>query len=249
MDKENEPQYIGGQKDLLSQKKSTYQKYKEMFMGDVSVFYFLKYELLIFFFSSTPGAIGYALRKIFFPSLFKKVGRGVVFGRNMTIRHPQKIEIGANVVFDDNTVIDAKGEDNRGIILGDNVLIGRGTTISCKGGDILIDDFSNIGPNNIIISESSIKIGKYVFTAGGMYMIAGGNHTFADREIPIWFQPSISKGGIILEDDIWIGASATILDGVKIGKGAIIGAATLVHKRIRPYTVNLGVPAQFVKKR
>ncbi|MCK4888852.1 MAG: hypothetical protein KAS97_02910, partial [Candidatus Aminicenantes bacterium] len=107
----------------------------------------------------------------------------------------------------------------------------------------------NIGPDNIIISESSIKIGKYVFTSGKLYMIAGGNHSFERKDIPIWKQPSTSKGGILIEDDVWIGASSTILDGVKIGTGAVIGAATLVHKKIKPYTVSLGVPAQLVKKR
>ena len=200
-------------------------------------------------FSTVPGALGFALRKMFFPGLFKKVGKKVVFGRNMTIRHPKKIEIGDNVTIDDYTVIDAKGENNNGIKIGSNVLVGRNTTLSCKGGDIEIGDYSNIGPNNILISESTLKMGKYVFTSGQVYMIAGGNHTFEHRDTPIWLQPSISKGGIQLEDDIWIGASSTILDGVRIGKGAIIGAATLVHKRIRPYTINLGVPAQLVKKR
>ncbi|MCP4221485.1 MAG: hypothetical protein GY765_43070, partial [bacterium] len=210
---------------------------------------FVKYELVVTLFTHVPGALGFALRKIFFPGLFKKVGRGVVFGRNMTIRHPNKIEIGDNVAFDDNTVIDAKGKTNKGLTIGNNVLVGRGSTISCKGGDIEIGDFSNIGPSNIIISESSLKIGKYVFTSGHLYMIAGGNHTIDRTDIPIWQQPSYSKGGIIVEDDVWIGASATILDGVKIGTGAVVGAATLVHKRIKPYTVNLGVPAQVVKKR
>lgn len=250
MDKnENERSYIGGQKDLLDKKKGAVKKYKEMFVGEVSFLYFLKYESIVTLFSSTPGALGFALRKIFFRKLFARIGRNVVFGRNMTIRHPKKIEIGDNVIFDDNTVIDAKGKDNQGLKIGNNVVIGRGTTLSCKGGDIEIGDYSNIGPNNIIISESSIKIGRYVFTAGQLYMIAGGNHSFDSRDIPIWHQPSVSKGGIVIEDDIWIGASATILDGVKIGKGAIIGAATLVHKRIKPYTVNLGVPAEMVKKR
>jgi acetyltransferase-like isoleucine patch superfamily enzyme len=242
-------QYIGGQKDLLDEKKGAVAKYKEMFLGNVSFFYFLKYEIYMLMFSWVPGALGFALRKVFFRSLFKKVGRGVVFGRNMTIRHPKKIEIGDNVIFDDNTVIDAKGEDNVGLKIGNNVLVGRNTSLSCKGGDIEIGDFSNIGPNNIIISESKLKIGKYVFTSGQVYMIAGGNHSFDRTDIPIWLQPSISKGGIYLDDDIWIGASSTILDGVRVGRGAIIGAATLVHKRIRPYTVNLGVPAQMIKKR
>jgi acetyltransferase-like isoleucine patch superfamily enzyme len=242
-------QYLGGQKDLLDEKKGAVAKYKEMFLGNVSFFYFIKYEMVMTLFSWVPGALGFVLRKFFFPGLFGKIGKGVIFGRNMTIRHPKKIEIGNNVVFDDNTVIDAKGETNTGLKIGNNVLIGRGTSISCKGGDIEIGDYSNIGPNNIIISESSIKIGKYVFTAGQMYMIAGGTHSIDRIDIPIWQQPSISKGGIVLEDDIWIGASSTILDGVKIGTGAVIGAATLVHKRIKPYTVNLGVPAEMVKSR
>jgi len=241
--------YIGGQKDLLDQKKSAMTKYRELFLGKVSFLFFIKYELVMLFFSWVPGALGFAMRKFFFPGLFKKTGRGVVFGRNMTIRHPRKIEIGDNVVFDDGSVLDAKGENNSGLKIGSNVLVGRNTSISCKGGDIEIGDFSNIGPNNIIISESSLKIGSYVFTSGQVYMIAGGNHTFERRDIPIWKQPSICKGGITIEDDVWIGASTTILDGVKIGTGAVIGAATLVHKRIKSYTVNLGVPAQMVKKR
>lgn len=250
IDKENEVnQYIGGQKDLLDQRKSAVAKYRELFLGDVSFFYFLRYELVMLLFSWLPGALGFALRKWFFPGLFKKVGCGVVFGRNMTIRHPKKIEIGDFVIFDDNTVIDAKGETNQGLKIGNNVLIGRNTSISCKGGDIEIGDYSNIGPNNIIISESSFKIGRYVFTAGQVYMIAGGNHTFKRTDIPIWLQPSISKGGINIGDDVWIGASATVLDGVNIGTGAIIGAASLVHKRIKRFSVNLGNPAQFVKKR
>ncbi len=246
---ENNTGFIGGQKDILDEKKGAFTKYKEIFIGKSSFFYFLKYELIITMFTSFPGAAGFVLRKIFFKKLFNKAGKGIVFGRNMTIRHPKKISIGNNVVFDDNSVIDAKGKGNSGITIGSNVLIGRNSVISCKGGDINIGDYSNIGPDNIIISESSVEIGKYVFTSGKLYMIAGGNHTFERKDIPIWKQPSVSKGGIRIEDDVWIGASSTILDGVKIGTGAVIGAATLVHKNIKPYTVSLGVPAQLVKKR
>ena len=246
---EEERKYIGGQKDLLDNKKSAVRKYRDLFIGDTSFLYFLKYELIITLFSNIPGALGFVLRKIFFKKLFKKIGNGVVFGRNMMIRHPQKIKIGNNVVFDDNSVIDAKGENNNGITLGNNVLIGRGTTISCKGGDIEIGNYTNIGPLNTIISESKIVIGEYVFTAGHLYMIAGGNHTFERKDIPIWKQPSISKGGIIIEDDVWIGASATILDGVKIRTGSIIGAATLVHRKMPAYSVAIGNPAQIIKKR
>jgi acetyltransferase-like isoleucine patch superfamily enzyme len=244
-----EKKFIGDQKYLLDEKKGAKEKYKNLFLGKVSFFYFIKYELIITLFSGVPGALGFLMRKIFFPGLFKKIGKGVVFGKNMTIRHPLKIQIGDNVVFDDNSVIDAKGEENKGIKLGDNVLIGRNTIISCKGGDITIGDFSNIGPNNTLISESTLKIGKYVFTAGQSYIIAGGNHSFENKNIPIWFQPSVSKGGIDIEDDIWIGASSTILDGVKIGKGSVIGAGSLVLKKIPAYSIAVGNPARIIKKR
>ena len=137
---ENKTGFIGGQKDILDDKKSAFKKYKEIFPGDVPFFYFLKYELILTLFTSFPGALGFVLRKIFFKKLFNKTGKGVIFGRNMTIRHPKKISIGDNVVFDDNSVIDAKGKGNKGIIIGDNVLIGRNSVISCKGGDIRIGD-------------------------------------------------------------------------------------------------------------
>ena len=245
----NEKYIIAEQKNLMDEQKGAAKKYKNLFLGDVSNFYWLKYEMITTLFSAIPGALGFGLRKIFFPLLFKKVGRGVVFGRNMTIRHPKKIEIGDNVVFDDNTVIDAKGVGNRGIRIGNGVVVGRNTILSCKGGDIDIDDFANIGPNNYLISESILRMGKYVFTAGQIYMVAGGNHGIEDKTIPIYFQPSSAKGGIILEDDIWVGASATILDGVKISRGCVIGAASLVNKDLPEYSVAFGVPAQVVKKR
>lgn len=247
--KKTVPSNIAEQKNLLDQKKGSFQKYRDLYLGKSSFLFFLKYELIITLLTGIPGAVGLVLRKIFFPGLFKKTGKGVVFGRNMTIRHPRKIMIGENVIFDDNTVIDAKGPDNQGIFIGNNVVIGRNTIISCKGGDIRIGDFSNIGPGNSLFSESQLNIGKYVFTAGHTYMVAGGNHSFEDRETPIYFQPSVSKGGISIEDDIWIGATVTVIDGVSIGKGSVIGAASLVNQTIPPMSIAVGVPARVIKKR
>ncbi len=240
---------IAEQKNLLDKKKSSLQKYRTLFLGKVSFFYFLTYEIIITLFSSISGALGFGLRKIFFKRLFKKTGKGVVFGKNMTIRHPKKIVIGHNVIFDDNSVLDAKGQNNKGIRIGNNVVVGRNTVLSCKGGDIVIGDYANIGSNNTILSESIVKIGKYVFTAGHVYMVAGGNHTFACRDIPIWFQPSESKGGIIIEDDVWIAASSTLVDGVKIRKGSVLGAASLAHRKYPSYSILLGNPAEVIKKR
>ena len=244
-----EPKFLGDQKYLLDEKKGAFAKYRTLFIGKSSLFYLLKFELVTTLFSAVPGGLGLLLRKLFFRRLFKKCGRGVVFGKNMTLRHARKVSIGDGVVFDDNTVVDAKGEDNQGIHIGDRVLVGRNTILSCKGGDLTIGDYSNIGPNNTLISESRLNIGKYVFTAGHCYLIAGGNHSHERKDIPIWFQPSVSRGGIRIEDDIWIGASVTILDGVHIGSGSIIGAGSLVNKHIPGGAIAFGVPAEVKKKR
>jgi acetyltransferase-like isoleucine patch superfamily enzyme len=237
------------QKTLLDKKGGMFSKYKTIFTGKLSLFSFIKYEFITMFINPLPGALGLFLRKIFLKGLFKKTGKGVIFGKNITIRHPKKIEIGDNVIFDDNCVIDAKGEENKGIKINNNVFIGRNTILSCKEGDIEVGKYSNIGANCYLISETKLYLGKYVFIAGNSYMVAGGNHSYEDKNTPMMFQPSKSKGGIIIEDDVWIGASCTIIDGIKIERGSIIGASSLVNKDIPSYSIAVGIPAKVIKKR
>jgi acetyltransferase-like isoleucine patch superfamily enzyme len=226
-----------------------FRKYQTFMVGSRSFSFLLKYEILTGLFGFVPGVLGLILRKFFYPLLLKRVGRNVIFGRNITIRHPKKIIIGNNVVIDDNCVLDAKGEDNQGIIIGDNVFISRNSIISCKEGDIEIGNDSNIGTNCLIHSETSLKIGSYVLIAAYCYIVAGGNHDFDKTEIPIILQPSISKGGIIIKDDVWLGADVKVLDGSDIGKGTIIGAGSVVNSELSEFSVAVGIPAKVVKKR
>ena len=75
-----------------------------------------------------------------------------MIGKGVTIRHPKKIRLGAGVMIDDYSVLDAKGEANRGIVVGTNVLIGRNAVLSCKDGDLSIGDNTNIAANCLIQS-------------------------------------------------------------------------------------------------
>jgi len=237
------------QERMMDNNKGRLSKYKSLVVGEASWFFFLRYELTTFFLSSLGGALGMALRGLFYRGLFKEVGRGVIFGRQMTIRHPHKIAIGDQAVFDDNTVLDAKGEVNQGLTIGSRTMIGRNTIVSCKDGNIVIGDDVNIGPHCYFISEENLEIGRYSHIAGHTFLVAGGNHSFDDPEIPICQQPSTSKGGIHIGEDVWIGASATVVDGVKIGRGAVIGAGSLVHRKIPSLAVALGYPIEIIKKR
>ena len=223
------------QKELLDGARSPAAKYRRLFVGRKGFWFLLKYEFISMFVAPFPGALGFVLRRIFFPRILKNVGRGVAFGRNITLRHPHKIAIGDNVAIDDNVVLDAKGEANEGLTLGSSVYIGRNTSLSCKEGSIAVGDYANISADCSLLSETKIALGRYCFLAGGCYLVAGGNHPVTDTSKPIMFQPSESKGGIAVGDDVWLGAGVIVLDGVTIGRGAVVGAGSVVAASLPEY--------------
>ncbi len=237
------------QKELLAGRKSLSSKYASLFLGEKGAWRLVRFELVNLLLSGLPGALGLALRKVFYPSLFRQVGRGVIFGRNVTIRHPHKISFGSDCFIDDNVVLDAKGEGNQGLLIGDNVYIGRNTILSCKDGSIVIGDYANISANCSLLSETEIRLGRYCFLAGHCYLVAGGNHSFDDLETPIMFQPSLSKGGIQIADDVWLGAGVIVLDGVNVGRGCVVGAGAVVTQSLLEYSVAVGSPAQKIRDR
>jgi len=241
--------YSSTQKELLSGKKNLISKYTDIFLGRKSVWALLKYEVITFLFGWMPGAAGFALRKVFYRFLLKRVGRGAVFGRNITLRHPHKISLSDNCFIDDFVVLDAKGEANEGIRIGANVYVGRNTILSCKEGSIYLDDYCNISSNCSLLSETEIRLGKHCFLAGHCYLVAGGNHVFDDVATPIMFQPSVSKGGIKIGEDVWLAAGVIVLDGVNLGPGCVIGAGSVVHRSLPPFTVALGNPVQKIRVR
>ena len=141
---------IVAQKELFDKSSSFFQKYQKLILGTKSLLFLIKFELLTLLCAWVPGALGLALRKAFYPFLLGRCGKNVIFGKNITLRHPQKIFIGDDVVIDNNCMLDAKGTDNKGIVIGNGVFIGRNTIFSCKNGDIELHDNVNIGFNSYI---------------------------------------------------------------------------------------------------
>jgi acetyltransferase-like isoleucine patch superfamily enzyme len=237
------------QKELIDRSKRLSAKYRSLFIGQKGLWAILKYEFVTMFVCAAPGAIGLWLRKIFYPRLMKSVGKGVVFGRNITLRHPHKIAIGDNSFIDDNAVLDAKGEANEGIRVGANVYIGRNTALSCKEGSIFLDDYVNISANCSLLSETKIRLGRYSFLAGECYLVAGGNHRITDTTAPIMFQPSLDKGGIAIGEDVWLGAGVIVLDGVSIGRGSVVGAGAVVAASLPDFSYAVGSRALRISDR
>jgi len=235
------------QEQLFAPGTSSRAKYAALVVGRPGLGALLKYELVVSIAQARAGAMGLALRKLLYPTLLGSCGRNVVFGQNVVLRHPHKIHIGSNVVVDDNCLLDAKGQSNRGIRIGDGVFVGRNTILSCKNGDIELADGANLGFNCEVFSASRVTIGKSVLMAAYCYII-GGDHDFSDPTRPVLEQQRKSAG-VTVGDGAWMGAGAKILDGVAIGDGAVIGAGAVVRDDVPAAAIAVGIPARIVASR
>lgn len=126
---------------------------------------------------------------------------------------------------------------------GENVNIEKGASF---GKNVSLGDHSGIGVNAMISND--VTIGKNVMM-GPECMIFTSNHRFEDTDVPMCQQGFSKPRPVVIEDDVWIGARVTILPGVKIGEGSVIGAGSVVTKEVPPYTVVGGNPARVLKRR
>jgi len=151
-------------------------------------------------------------------------------------------------VFDDNCVIDAKGDTNKGITIGNGVLVGRNSIIYCKNGDIQIEDGVNISSNCTIVSANRVSIGKGVLICGYTHLLSGGGYDFSNKSVKFSEQSgAVSEGELVIGPDCWLGARVTVLDAACIGEHCVIGACSLVNKPIPPNSLAYGIPAKVVK--
>ena len=235
------------QDQLFDARSSALEKYARLVVGRAGWWALVKHELVTLASQAVPGALGLVLRKTLYPRLLGACGRNVVFGQNVVLRHPGKIRIGDNVVIDDHCLLDAKGEGNSGITIGTGVFIGRNSILSCKNGGIAIGDRANFGFNCEVFSASRVTVGADVLMAAYCYVI-GGDHEYADVSKPVTDQGRRSKG-VAVGDGVWLGAGAKILDGVRIGGHAIIGAGAVVRVDVPEYAVAAGRPARILGMR
>jgi len=242
---ETPPRAIARAQDqLFRQPGGARAKYSALIVGRPGLLALLRYELIVLIAQPVPGALGLALRKTMYRWLLGSCGRNVVFGQNVVLRHPHKIHIGDNVVIDDQCLLDAKGDANDGIRIGSGVFVGRNTILSCKNGDIVLEDGANLGFNCEIFSAGRVRVGKDTLLAAYAYLV-GGDHDFSDRTLAINDQPRHGQG-IDVGAGVWIGAGATVLDGITIGDRAIIGASAVVREAVPPGATAVGVPARIV---
>jgi acetyltransferase-like isoleucine patch superfamily enzyme len=245
--REHDPRITVIQKELFDETKSRRQRYADLVVGKPGFFQLIKYEFVVTLCAWIPGAMGLFLRSALYPAILGSVGRGVTFGMGVVLRHPGKIRLGDNVVIDDYCCLDAKGVDNRGIEIGSRVFIGRNTILSCKNGDIVIDEDANLGFNTEIFSASRVRVGKKVLMAAYSYLV-GGDHLFDRTDIPVLDQGRTARG-IDVDDHAWIGAHVVVTDGSRVGRDAIVGAGAVVIGEIPDFAIATGIPAKVLRDR
>jgi acetyltransferase-like isoleucine patch superfamily enzyme len=116
-------------------------------------------------------------------------------------------------------------------------------------GDVIIGAGSQINSGCVLYTGHGIRIGSNVLIAANS-TFAPVNHAYRDDQQLIRQQRFMpSRGGIVVEDDVWIGANCVVLDGARISRGAVIGAGSLVRGPVEAYMVMAGSPLRIIGKR
>lgn len=116
-------------------------------------------------------------------------------------------------------------------------------------GDLLIGEHVVINAGCVLYTGHGIRIGNHVAIAANC-TFAPVNHAYAERSRLIREQGFLpSKGGIVIEDDVWIGANCVLLDGALLRRGCVVGAGAIVRGELLPYTVYAGQPLQVMGER
>lgn len=222
---------------------SAVKKYRQIAVGDGSYGHLLLYEFLNLTLSWLPGALGIIARQKLYPLLFESMQCKVIIGRGVCIRQAKKISLQSGAVIEDYSRLTVIGSSEASIAIGSNVFIGPFSVFNCREAQIRLGDKTNIGSHcRIGAMKGKVTLGRYVMVGAYSY-IGAGNHAFNDVENPMALQQFDSKGGVSIGDDVWLGSHVVVMDGVTIGKGAVIGAHSLVSKDIPPYAIAYGVPA------
>lgn len=182
---------------------------------------------------------------------WKRTSGPVFIGKHVSIRDGHLMSAGKGVIIEDFVTIEALSSE--GVRLGNGVTVGRYASIKCTGvlGSLgvgfAMGDGSCLGQYCYVGAAGGVTIGRDVLV-GQRVNFHAENHIFEDPNVPIR-QQGVTREGIVIEDDCWIGSGAIILDGVTIGRGSVVAAGAVVNKSFPPYSIVGGVPARVLGSR
>ena len=205
-------------------------------------------QTLYTLFGWIPTVVGIGLRGFFY-RLAMRMDGWVAIENKVRLRFADNIHLGQGVYLDQNVYLHGCP---KGITIGPNTIVMHGAVLhvynfrDLPNAGIKIGSDSLIGEYSVIRGQGGVSIGDRVYTSPFTQIIAV-NHVFDDPNQPFVDQ-GITAEGIVIENDVWLGAGSIITDGVHIGKGAVIAAGAVVTENVAEHTVVGGVPAKLIKE-
>ncbi|MEP0805485.1 MAG: acyltransferase [Chloroflexota bacterium] len=204
-------------------------------------------QTILFLFGWIPTLLGIGVRGLAYRLILHMDGLAAI-EKGVRIRFASHIKLGHGVYIDEGAYLHACPQ---GIEIGDNTIVMHGAVLHVYNfrdmpqSRIKIGKDSLVGEYSVIRGQGGVTIGDRVYTSPFTQIIAV-NHVFDDPNRP-FVEQGITAEGIVIEDDVWLGAGAVITDGVRVGKGAVVAAGAVVTKDVPPHTVVGGVPAKPIK--
>ncbi len=205
-------------------------------------------QLIMALFGWIPTIIGIAVRGVFYRLILKMDGWSAIENK-VRLSFAGNISLSNGVYLDQNTYLHAC---KNGIHIGENTIVMHGAILhvynfrNMPHSGIEIGKDCLIGENSVLRGQGGIKIGDRVYTSPFTQILAV-NHVINDPNKPIIDQ-GITAEGIVIENDVWIGAGAIITDNVHIGHGSVIAAGAVVTSDLPANVVAAGIPARIIRQ-
>lgn len=190
-------------------------------------------------------------RGLLFRARLRRCDGRLFLGRHTNILFPNHLSVGRNVAIGDYVYMNCIG--GRGVSLGSNVRLREfgcvqvTSQLTNPGKGLVIGDGTYVGPHSVLGAGGGITLGRDV-TLGAYVQLLAEDHAFADCDLPI-NQQGVTRRGIVIEDGCWLGNNVIVLDGVRIGERAVIGAGSVVTRSIPAAAVAAGNPARVIRER
>lgn len=175
-------------------------------------------------------------------SLYRSVNSQILQLRFPQVYFESDVRIGRWVV------LRTRQNSGLGVIrIGRGCEIQDGVRLETWGGSIELSENTFVGPYAVIYGHGGVRIGKDCLISMHCRILSS-NHSIPAAGFPIRYAPDVLMPTVI-EDDVWLGAGATVLAGVHLHQGAIIGAGAVVTHDIPANAIAVGVPARVIRYR
>lgn len=213
-----------------------------------SIFRYFYEQFFLVLLGWIPTIVGIAIRSVLYKLILRMDGFAAI-ENNVRLRFADHIKLGNGSYLDHGAYLHACPN---GIEIGERSIVMHGAILhvynfrGMPNSGIKIGCDSLVGEYSIIRGQGGVTIGDRVYTSPFTQIISV-NHIFDDPNRP-FVEQGITADGIVIEDDVWLGAGSIVTDGVRVGKGAVVAAGAVVTQDVPPHTVVGGVPAKVLRE-